>query len=498
MKLRIKLLKWSAGIPVAMLRTRTAEKIGVHAQDRVLIRIDNKKEFTTILDTVEKGLLKENEIAVTSEIVDVLKLRKSQIVDIQLAPIPKSLEFIKNKLNKKSFSKKEIFTIIEDIVANSLSEAEIALFVTSMYKYGMSLKEISYLIEAILETGSKLNLKHKYLVDKHSIGGIAGNRTTPVIVSICAAAGLMMPKSSSRAITSAAGTADVIETAARVDFSMKELKKIVKKTGGCMIWGGGLGMVPADSKIIHVEKQLKVDPDAQLLASIMSKKLAVGSKYIVIDIPYGKSAKVTKQKALQLKNKFEAIGKKFKVKLRVVLTDGSQPMGSGVGPALELKDVIAVIDPGKRGPKDLEDKSTMLAGVLLELTDKAKKGQGQKMAREIISSGKAFAKFKEIIKAQEGNVKFIEDPSKIPVAKFKREIFAVRGGKVREIDNKKINSLASVAGCPKDKYAGLVIDVSLKDKIKKKDRLMTIYAETPPRLRQAVRYYKKIQPITIK
>ncbi len=497
MKLKIKILNWSAGIPVVMLKKKTADKIGVHPQDRILIKVDSKK-FTTIVDTVEKGLLKENELAVTSEVVDVLKLKKSQSVDIDLAPIPKSLEYIKKKLNKKRFSEKEIFEIIQDIVSNSLSEAEIALFVASMFKYGMTLKEIIYLIKAIQKTGKKLSLKNKYVVDKHSIGGIPGNRTTPIIVSICASAGLIMPKTSSRAITSAAGTADVIETIAKVDFSMKELKKIVKKTKACMIWGGGLGMVPADSKIIRVERQLKIDPDAQLLASIMAKKLAVGSRYIVIDIPYGKTAKVTKQKALNLKKKFEKIGKHFKKKLKVVLTDGSQPMGTGVGPALELKDVIEVLNPEKQGPKDLEKKSILLSGILLELTKKAKPGQGKKLAKELLQSGKAFKKFKEIIKAQKGNISFIDFPEKIPEAKFKKTLYSSLKGKITEIDNRKINSLARIAGAPKDKYSGLKVHVSINDKVNEKTPLLTIYAESSSRLKEAEKYYKKNSPIIIK
>ena len=182
MKLKVKFLKWSAGIPVAMLRTKTAEKIGVHAQDRILIIINGKQKFTTILDTVESGLLRENEIAVTSEIASILNLRKSQIVDIELSPMPKSMEFIKKKLNNQKLSNNEIHTIIKDIVGNALSEAEIALFVVAMYKYGMTIKEIIYLIKAILETGNKLNLKNKYLVDKKFIGGIEGNRKTKIIV----------------------------------------------------------------------------------------------------------------------------------------------------------------------------------------------------------------------------------------------------------------------------------------------------------------------------
>jgi AMP phosphorylase len=322
MELKIKLLKWSAGIPVAMLNKKTAKKIGVHIKDKISLRTlsTHPKEISTIIDTV-KSLVKEDEIAVSSELKNRLSLRIGQKVDVNLAIMPKSLFFIKKKLNKKSLSKKEIDEIIKDIVNNSLSEVEIALFISGMYEQGMNLKETIYLIKAILKSGNKFVSKSKFVVDKHSIGGIPGNRTTPIVVAICASAGLTMPKSSSRAITSAAGTADVIETIASVEFPMKRLKKIVKKTNACLIWGGGLDIVPADSKIIKVEKMLKIDPEAQLLASIMSKKLAMGAKYIIIDIPYGKTAKVNKSKALKLKRKFEHLGKYFNRKLKCVLTD---------------------------------------------------------------------------------------------------------------------------------------------------------------------------------
>ena len=304
-ELKTKFLKWSTGFPVAMLNQNTASKIGVHTGDRILIKTLSKhsKEVSTITNTIIK-LVKKDEIVVSSELKKRLSLRVGQKVEISLAFAPKSLSFIKKKLNKQALSKKEINGIIKDIVNNSLSESEIALFISAVYKQGMSMKETIFLIDAILNSGNKLNLKNGFIVDKHSIGGIPGNRTTPIVVSICAAAGLIIPKSSSRAITSAAGTVDVIETIANVEFSMKDVKKIVKKTNACMVWGGALGMVPADSKIIGIEKELKIDPEAQLLASIISKKLAVGSKYILVDIPYGKTAKVNKQQALKLKLKF--------------------------------------------------------------------------------------------------------------------------------------------------------------------------------------------------
>ncbi len=493
MELKIKLLEWSAGLPVAMLDEETAKKIGVHTKDRIFIETICKKpkRFFTIIDTIKKFIGKD-EIAISSELRERLGLQQGQKVKVGLSQNPTSLVYIKKKLNKKKLNQKEIHKIICDIVNNSISEAEIALFVSAMYENGMDMDEVVYLIKAISKTGKQISFKSKYVVDKHSIGGIPGNRTTPIVVSICAAAGLLMPKTSSRAITSAAGTADVIETIAKVEFSAKKLKKIVKKTNGCIVWGGSLGIVPADSKIIRIERILKIDPEAQLLASIMSKKLATGAKYILIDIPYGKTAKVNKQQALKLKKKFEYLGKVFKKKLKVVLIPANEPMGNGVGPALELIDVIEVLDPQKNGPKDLEEKSLFLAGELLEMTGKAKKRKGIEMARKILSSGKAFNKFKEIIEAQEGSLK------KINPAKFKKTIFSNKSGIVKEIHNKKINSLARIAGCPVDKLAGLRIYVSLKDKIKKGDKIMVIYSESKSRIKEAANFYKKSNPVKLK
>tara|TARA_Y100000034_G_scaffold123040_1_gene169296 strand:+ start:3310 stop:4563 length:1254 start_codon:yes stop_codon:yes gene_type:complete len=402
----------------------------------------------------------------------------------------KSFIFIKKKLDKKQLSEKEINEIIKDVVNNSLSEEEISIFVLAMYKHGMNMKEIIYLTKAILNSGNKLKLKDKFMVDKHSIGGIAGNRTTPIVVSICAATGLIVPKTSSRAITSAAGTADVIETIAKVNFSVSELKKILKKTNACMVWGGALNLVPADSKIIKIEKILKIDPEAQLLASIMSKKLAVGSKYILIDIPYGKSAKVTKLKALKLKKKFVYLGRYFNKKLKVVLTDGKEPIGNGIGPSLELIDVINVLDPEKKGPKDLEEKSLFLAGELLELTKKTKNGVD--LAKKILYSGKAYNKFRQIIKAQGGSLK------KIKLTKLRYDVLSKKSGKIIEIDNKKINSLVRIAGSPMDKSSGIYLYFHVGDRIKRREKILTIYAESKSRLYEAVKFFNKEKPIKIK
>jgi len=495
MQLKIKLLKWSAGLPVAMLNAETAEEIGLHAQDMISIRTmgRNPIEVAAVIDVI-KTLIDKDEIAVSSELKERLNLRVGDKVEVNMMNPPKSMDYIKKKMDNKVLSGKEIEAIISDVVNNSLSDPEIALFISSMEKYGMNMNEVVSLIKAIQKTGSEMSFRGKFIVDKHSIGGIPGNRTTPLVVSICAAAGLIFPKNSSRAITSAAGTADVIETVANVDFSIPELKKIIKKVGAFMVWGGTIGLVPADSKIIRIEKTLKIDPHAQLLASIMSKKLAAGSKYILIDIPYGPNAKVTKKEALKLKREFEFLGKKFKRKLNCVLTDGSQPIGNGIGPALELLDIIRILNPKEQGPADLEKKSLFLAGKIFEMTNKAKKSQGFEMAKDILYSGKSLKKFGEIIKAQGGNLKKLEKIEK----SFTHDILSKKSGKISKINNSGINSLARAAGCPLDKFSGVYLHVHLKDKVKKGQKLFTIYAESKSRIKIAKEYYKRTKPITIK
>ncbi|MFH1365306.1 MAG: thymidine phosphorylase [archaeon] len=497
MKLKLRLLKWSTGLPVAMLHEKTAEKIGVNSKERVLIKTLSKKsiKISAILDTIKdmaKDIVKENEIGVSLELGAKLNIHNGKKVSVTISSPSESLEFIKKKLNKKRLSQKEIEEIIEDIVDNSLSEIEVALFISAMYQRGMTEKETIFLIKSILKTGSKLSLGTKEIVDKHCIGGIPGNRTTPIIVPICASKGLIFPKTSSRAITSAAGTADTIETIAKVDFSLKEIEKIIKETNACMVWGGSLGLVPADDKIIAIEKVIKIDPEAQLLASIMAKKLSVGSKYILIDIPCGKNAKVDKRKALNIKEKFEELGRHFKKEIKVVLTNGDQPIGNGIGPSLEMRDVIDILDPKKQGPKDLEEKSLFLAGEIFELSGKTKRGKGYELAKQILDSGEAFAKFKQIIYAQHGNI------NRIRPAKFKKDIFVKRYAKVHRINNKLINDLARAAGCPADKFSGVYLYAHVGEKISKGNKLITIYSDSKERLMEAIKFYNKNHPIILR
>lgn len=488
MNLKVKFLKLSAGRPVAILNKKFAEKSSIHVDDRIRI-IKNSHKIIAVVDTAV-GMLREDEIVVSTEISEDLDLKEGDIVRIQPAPIPESIPMIYKKLKCAPLNYKEIKEIMSDIVDNALTESEIAYFISAIYRCGMSMQETKDMILAIVNTGKTLNLHKKLIADKHSVGGIPG-RTTPIVVSICASAGLTMPKTSSRAITSASGTADALEVICKVDFNLKEIKKIIAKTNACLVWGGSLGLAPADDKIIQVERLLNLDPEAQLLASIMSKKIAVGSKYILIEIPYGKRAKVNEKQAIAIKEKFLELAKDFNVHLECILLKTAQPLGNGIGPALEIKDVIKVLER-KSSCFMLEKRAVILAGKLLEMTEKAKKDEGEKLAQEILDSGKALAKFKQIIKAQKGNI------NHIPEAKFKHDILAKKSGEVSDIEIKELNSLARILGCPVDKSSGMYLHKHLKEQVKKHEKVLTLYSETKQQILEGIKFYKVNKPILIR
>ena len=480
-------MRLEAGRPVAFLNEKNVKKLSLHIGDRVEIKQNGSKAIAT-LDI--GGIVNDKEVAFSKEVSTYIAINQNLPVEVNLAVEPASTAFIAKKLAGKTLSKEEIFSIIKDIVTNSLTEAEIAYFVSGVYEKGMSFQETVYLTDAIYRTGTSLSWNSKEIADKHSIGGIAGNRTTPIVVSICASAGIIMPKTSSRAITSAAGTADVIEVLAKVDFSAKDLKEIVKKTGACLAWGGSLGLAPADDKLIRVEKLLKIDPESQLIASIISKKLAAGSKYVLIDIPYGPQAKVSKEEANKLKDKFLKIAKAFGLKMHVLLTVGDQPIGNGIGPVLEMIDVLKVLKRDNP-PEDLEDKAIFLASKILEMMSKAKSGKGESMARNILESGKALKKFEEILSAQG------KTNSGLSLGKYKHELFAKKSGKVASIDNKWVNTIGRTIGCPEDKKAGLYLHKHKGENVVKGEKIITLYAESKQKMQEAINFYNSVHVVNI-
>ncbi|VVB99014.1 AMP phosphorylase [uncultured archaeon] len=482
----------TAGGKIVVLNETEAHENDLYAGHRIILR-KGKIETIAIID-VSSDLVSRGQIGLFVEVSSELGCSDGVQLEIIHMQRPESIEYIKKKMDGHELVKKEMGTIMRELMENRLSEAELASFITSVYIRGMSDDEIVGLTESVVETGNTLQLGRHPVCDKHCIGGVAGNRTTMVLVPIIAAAGLYIPKTSSRSITSAAGTADTMETLCNVSIPVDEMREIVQKSHGCVVWGGALGLASADDKLIKIRNPLSLDPKGVLLASILAKKKSVGAEHVIIDIPIGRSAKIAdKAEASALGKDFISLGKRLGMKVEVLITDGAEPIGNGVGPSLECIDVLSVLE--NDGPSDLRDKSCQMAGKLLELTGKVKKGRGFDVADGLISSGKALAKFQEIVELQ-GGKKGIKS-SDVPVAKFKHEVCATADGRVFHIDNKMVSKVARAAGAPNDKVAGMLLKVARGDKVRKGDVLFEIHSDSETKLDFAIKALEGWEPVEL-
>ena len=496
MKFVVKDMDVATGGPlIVVMNENDALMLDLHLSDRIRLR-KGKKSAIVVVDFAETGkAVPQGRIGLFEEVLSKLHARNNDVVSISLEKKPLSLRYIKKKLDGKELNYQEIKRIIDDTVSNAITTIELTYYVAANYMRGMSMKEIVALTKAMINSGETLKIKNKHIIDKHCIGGVAGNRTTMVIVPILVAAGLTVPKTSSRSITSPAGTADTMEVLTNVSLSMSQIKKVVKKTGGCMVWGGAVDLAPADDTIINVEHPLSIDAEGQLLASIMAKKGSVSASHVIIDIPVGKDAKIDSMKeAKHLKKQFERVAKELKMNTRVIITDGSQPVGNGIGPALEARDVLWLLKGDKRGPTDLCEKSLLMAGIVLEMTGKAGKGHGYAMAKEILCSGKAYRKFIEILEAQGAK---IIDEREIRLGRYKLKVFARKNGRVRHISNRAIARISRLAGCPKDKGAGIMLWKKKGDKVMKGEKMFTIFAESRQKLNYVKEFLEEIDGFVV-
>lgn len=477
----------SGGKPVVFLHKQDADEIGVIASSRV--KVIAKKESTAIVN-LAPSYMKKGFIGVNEEVRKQLVLKNGSLVDVKVATFPKSLQFIRNKLSGRKLLYQEIREIVRDVIAGNLSEGEIAAFVTALHLQGLNLDEATSLTSSMVETGNQLNLDKKKVVDKHSIGGVPGDKTTLLVVPIVAAAGLIIPKTSSRAITSAAGTADRAEMLMPVDLEVKEMRQVLTKCNGCIVWGGALDLAPADDIFVKSEYSLSIDP--LLLPSIMSKKKAVGATHLIIDIPTGRGAKVkTIGEADLLAKDMIELGRRLGIHTHCVVTYGEQPIGLTIGPALEAREALSILMNESKVP-DLMDKACHIAGSIFEI---AGKPNGYNLARNILHSGKAEKKLRDIISHQGGRANL--KPDDLPIGEHVTEYRAKESGVVLWMDNSSLVETARAAGAPKDKGAGIVFSKKCGDKVSKGDVLFTIHAEKTSKLSRAQEVLSENQVIGV-
>jgi len=407
-------------INICLMHIDDVKHLDIWPGDRISIK-KGKNKVTAVIDTTRQdSIIRRGVIGLFKEVGDSLGTAEHDTIDIKIERKPASVWAIQKKLQGKPLQKKEIMYIVQDIVAKRLTNIEVTYFVSACYVYDLTFQETKYFTEAMVATGNRLKPNKKNVYDKHSSGGVPGNRTTPLIVAICSAAGLFMPKTSSRSITSPAGTADTMEVLTNVDLTLSEMKKVLKKCGACMAWGGSLNLAPADDDLIRIERPLSIDSEGQMIASILAKKLAVSANHILIELAVSPEGKIKKKDAVRIKKKLLKLARSFQVKMIVQLNKGDEPIGHGIGPALEARDVLWVLKGDQRAPEDLRQKGLYMATELLKMGNVR---NAAKKALRLLESGKAFEAFKKILKAQGLKT---DDPEEILIGPYSFHILSQR------------------------------------------------------------------------
>ncbi|MDD1670173.1 MAG: AMP phosphorylase [Methanomicrobiales archaeon] len=493
MKLKVRLMDIAA--PGVLLREDDARAIGVLEGDRVTVLNEANSESVSALVHITAGILPQGTIGVYGKTNGRLDFPDGATAEVRETGRLISIDYIKKKMDGERISKEEMLSIVKDTVDENLSHAEMATFVTSAYIRGLDMNEVEYLTRAMVETGDRIQFSTRPIVDKHSVGGVPGNKISLLVVPIIAASGLKIPKTSSRAITGAGGTADLMEVLAPVEFSSAEVKRMTEKVGGVIVWGGATNIAPADDKFIMVEYPFRIDGTGQMLASVMAKKSAVGADLAVIDIPVGAGTKVpTVQDGRKLASQFMELGERLNIHVECALTYGDSPVGRAIGPNLEVHEALSILEGGQV-PGSLLQKSLGIAGIALEMAGKAARGQGYAVAEEILASGKALEKLRQIIEIQGGN-REVKAGDILP-GEHRFVVNAPIDGYVVELHNRALITVARAAGAPHDRGAGLLIHAKKGTKVKQGEPIITIHADRSWRLQKAVEVGRQLMPVLV-
>jgi len=454
---------------------------GFAAQARIEVTANGHSIIAT-LGKITSDLLGHGEASLSESAWRLLGVVEGSEISFAHPPLVESLGLMRGKIYGQRLDTRAAQQIIQDIVAGRYADVHLSAFITACSGRALNRNEMAALTRAMVTTGSRLDWGNQPIADKHCIGGLPGNRTTPIVVAIAAACGLIIPKTSSRAITSPAGTADTMETLTTVDLDVAAMRRVVEQEGGCMVWGGAVDLSPADDILIRVERMLDLDSEGQLVASVLSKKIAAGATHVVLDLPVGPTAKLrTITDGHHLTSALRGVAEAMGLHVRVTVTDGTQPVGRGIGPALEAHDVLAVLRNDPSAPQDLRDRAVDLAAILLELVMQLSAREALAKATQALRDGSAWRKFEAICMAQGG----LREP---PQATHKHPVLAAHSGMVTNIDNRVLAKIAKLAGAPSAKAAGLEFHTPLGTQVTAGMPLYTVHAQSRGELAYALDY----------
>ncbi|HCC67618.1 TPA: hypothetical protein DEP90_00145 [Patescibacteria group bacterium] len=469
-----------------VLNKDDAEKIGLSDGDTALLGYRDVEMYVQVIITDDK--VRVGEIGLYEELVDERFAPVNTMVFLDIPKPTKALDAIRKKMMGEKLTEEELLCIMQDIGSRKLRETEVAFFISTFFNPGFEEDEIYWMTKGMVNSGEVLNFKNirnnkDVMVDKHSIGGTAGKGITPILISILAANDLVCPNTSTRAITSPAGTSDILEVVMPVTVSKEDVYRVVKETGACLIWGGSLYLAPADDEIINVERSLRLQEFQKVLVSIVAKKVAMGATYVLIDLPYGKNTKLDRPDDLEfLEREFKKLFAKFGIKCFILKRQIKGPDGNGVGPALEIREALRVLEQTDDMSEDLESTVLDMAEILLEEVGKAQKGHGRELAIETLRSKKALKKFWEIAISQ--GQKEILLSQDIKVGKFTYELKSHKSGCIKEIRTRNIVDIARSLGTPKIKTAGIFFERNVGDRVEKGEVIAILYADNENRLKR--------------
>lgn len=410
------------------------------------------------------------------------------------------VDLIQKKKNGETLTKEEIDFMITDYVAGKIPDYQMSAMLMAIYFNGMENEELAAFTLAMRDSGDLVDLSpiEGIKVDKHSTGGV-GDKTTLIVGPIVAACGVPVAKMSGRGLGFTGGTLDKLESISgfRIDLSAEEFFETVKKTGISVIGQTG-NLAPAD-KLLYALRDVTatVDSIPLIAASVMSKKLAAGSDKIVLDVATGSGAFMKNTRyAKKLAKHMVAIGNHAGKETVAILTGMEEPLGFAIGNNMEVKEAIEVLKGD--GPEDVKEVSVALAGMMLSLgLENVSHSQGKRMAKKALSSGQAFEKFKEMVQAQGGDIRYVEHPEFFERDAFEGEVLAAEDGFLSGMDTEKIGVAAGLLGAGRetkdsviDMSAGIYLEKKIGDTVKKGEPIAICYAGTKEKLNRGMAMFE--------
>lgn len=386
---------------------------------------------------------------------------------------------------KQKLTKNEIFDFVRAYTREEIPDYQVSALMMAIYFNGLTDEETAYLTEAIADSGERLDLSMfgELTVDKHSTGGV-GDKTTLIVAPLAASLGCKVAKMSGRGLGHTGGTVDKLESfpGYRTALSAEEFISQVERHGIAVI-GQSEGLAPADKKLYALrDVTATVDSIPLITSSIMGKKLASGTKTVVLDVKYGSGAFMkTPEDAELLARNMVDIGRLCGRNMAALITDMDTPLGFAVGNSLEVIEAHEVLS-GK-GPCDLRAVSLEIAARLLSLSQGVELEEARTKARDALDSGKALEKFVEWIAAQGGEEKYARDPALLGVGKEIREVYAPCDGYIFSTDTEKIGLASLALGAGRrtksdriDQAAGILLNKKRGDRVERGETIATLYA----------------------